>query len=149
MFQYLYQAEFADGTLINQPQLNQNHLDVSELDPTKSLFHDVQVKEKEDGLLKFRLKPQFFGPVYELDMKTGKVNGLAIFQDNRVIDTPLRLVYFRRTTRAATSGGGEIKKQMYGIALFSVGRPQRKKVKTFKHFSRLNNGIIGSNHLRD
>lgn len=31
-------------------------------------------------------------------MKTGKVNGLGIFQD-RVIDTPLRLVYFRRTVR--------------------------------------------------
>src|SRR5579871_573575 len=103
MFRYLYQAEFADGTLITQPNLNQNHLDVSELDPTKSLFHDVISKE---GLVKFRLEPQFVGTVYELDMKTGKVNGLGIFQD-RVIDTPLRLVYFRRTVRTLGCDGQE------------------------------------------
>ena len=58
MFRYLYQAEFADGTLITQPNLNQNHLDVSELDPTKSLFHDVISKE---GLVSSGSNPNLLG----------------------------------------------------------------------------------------
>lgn len=102
MYRYLYQAVFNDGSVITQFNLDQNHLDVSSLDPTKSLFADVLEKEKTVGLKSFKLIPQFNGgSAYELDMTTGTVNGLSVVQEKE-IDAPLRLIYYRKVTRNFT-----------------------------------------------
>lgn len=107
---YLFEAEYADGETIVQPDDN-----VSRLQPEfdkdgwrPSAFYDVQEKAKQVDLVRFSLIGE--GHRYSVDLQDGhfEIDGLP-FQAHpqglhvyHTAENPLRLIFFRETTRHTT-----------------------------------------------
>src|SRR5438132_857392 len=100
---YLFTAEFADGSTIQQ-----NEADVSKIDPRKSMFYDVLNHPSE--VIRFSLMDQvnIFDPVVSLDLLIGEfiLNGSAftVQHPNKYIATPRRLIFFRQHQVVVMSG---------------------------------------------
>jgi len=101
MLDYLFEAHFSDGTMIQQtPE------DVSVVDPTRSRFYDVA--QRLDDVVAFG----FFNDqhTYAVDLRDGhfEVDGAPFFSYPKDFapseETKFRLIYFRHHTHQITQG---------------------------------------------
>lgn len=98
MLKYLFTAEYRDGSLFKQPSN-----DVSEKDPQRSAFYDVD----HNNLVGFCLSSG--DCIYGVDLRDGhfEVNGIPFFMyDGELKD--FKLVFFRRHLHHVTLGGSEL-----------------------------------------
>lgn len=97
MLKYLFKAEFADGSFIQQ-----NQDDVSSVDPTKSMFFDVLNHPSE--LIKFSL-----GDFLSLHLLSGEFvlngNTFSVHDPSKPVPSDRRLIFFRRHTHTLVMGG--------------------------------------------
>jgi hypothetical protein len=96
MLKYLFQANFSDGTFLQQTQD-----DISKMEPTKSAFYDVL---QHDNLESFGLFSEQVPNIYAVDLRDGhfEINGVPFnVQDpsEKIENSPRRLIYFRNVTR--------------------------------------------------
>ena len=114
---YLFAAEFADGTI-----LEQTSADVSKIDPIRSEFFDVL--QFPHPLVKFALNgPETFASV---DLRSGEfnVNGVRLFVDEgeRAIEAkPLQVVFFRRHQEFVQVGKEGVEGQRSAPVRYFIG----------------------------
>lgn len=101
---YLFNAEFRDGTVINQTED-----DISSLDPKRSQFYDVLEKTKESSLKRFELHGE--GKSLIVDLVTGwfDLNGIPFrCHETLPLDDPeFRLIFYREHQAKTNIVNGE------------------------------------------
>lgn len=113
ILKYLFVAEYADGSFIEQT----SH-DVSQADPKRSAYFDIALKGQPD---RFSLVEQFSETpnVMTVDLRDGQFehNGYPFIIHDQLFQpdpkkSPLELIYFRETRKEITVGADGTVKEM-------------------------------------
>jgi hypothetical protein len=125
---YLFNAEFQDGSVINQTQE-----DVSSLDPKRSQFYDVLEKDKEVPIKRFELFGDGTSLIVDLEDGHFDLNGVS-FDCHETLpeDKPeRRLIFYRKHTHNFNLVEDEPKEKEH-IVEYCIGWQATIKGKNYK-----------------